>query len=83
MFRFTIRDVLWLTVVVALAVVMLRERALLNSKLASLQAKEAAVQAEQVAVKAKRRELEAQLIMAIDATERLNNQLQSPAKGGP
>lgn len=32
MFRFTIRDVLWLTVVVALGIVVLRERATLKAQ---------------------------------------------------
>jgi hypothetical protein len=41
MLRFTIRDLLWMTVVVALAAVLWRERALLNSERAKLQAEHA------------------------------------------
>jgi hypothetical protein len=74
MFRFTIRDVLWLTVVVGLAVALWRDRALLNSERASLQA-------EQASLKAKRREVDAQFLRLVDAADQLNTQL--PAKASP
>jgi hypothetical protein len=65
MLRFTIRDVLWLTVVAALAIAWYVDRASIDSARASLRA-------EQEALKAKRKELDAQFLRLVDATDELN-----------
>jgi hypothetical protein len=77
MFRFTIRDVLWLTVVVAMGVFLWTELARLDRERASLRDEQAALQA-------KRRALDVKFLELVDATDRLNVQLQLAAgKGGP
>src|SRR5262245_54867599 len=58
MFRFTIRDVLWLMVAVALLLVMWRDRALLQN--------------EHKAVQTKRRELDSQFLRLVNETEELH-----------
>jgi hypothetical protein len=67
MFRFKIRDVLWLTVVVGMSVGWLVDRVSLNEQRGSLGG-------EQAAHKAKRRELDAQFLRLVDATDKLNQQ---------
>ncbi len=66
-FRFTIRDVLWLTVVVGLGVVLWSERA-------TTQKERAALSAEREAVKAKKRELDREFLKLVDAADKLNEQ---------
>ena len=65
MFRFTIRDVLWLTVVVALVVGWWLDRARLDS--------------EREAVKAKQRELDAQFLRLVHLTDELHRRVQASA----
>lgn len=66
MFRFTIRDVLWLTVVTALACAWWIERATIKNERATLAA-------ERESLKAKRRELDAKFLMIVDAQDRINS----------
>jgi len=73
MFRFTIRDVLWLTVVVALLLVLWRDRVWLNSQ-------QAALEAEQASLKAQRRILDARFLELVDATDKLNAVVAKQAK---
>jgi len=70
MFRFTIRDVLWLTVVVALALGWWVEHA-------AMKAERAALSAERQSLQTQRRELDVQFLRMVDATDRLN-QLEAP-----
>jgi hypothetical protein len=65
MFRFTIRDLLWLTLVVALLLVMWRDRVVLNS--------------EREAVKAKQRELDSRFLRIVDITDELHRLVQANA----
>ena len=54
MFRFTIRDVLWLTVVVAIGLWWFRERSALQQRAAKLESDTAALQKERAAFKSER-----------------------------
>ena len=65
MFRFTIRDVLWVMVVVALLLLIWLDRARLNS--------------EREAVKAKQRELDAQFLKVVNLTDELHRRVQANA----
>jgi hypothetical protein len=69
MFRFTIRDLLWLMVVVALASVWWAERAAMKNE-------RAALTAERYSLKAKRRKLDVKFLELVDSQDRLNNELQ-------
>jgi len=55
MFRFTIRDVLWLTVVVALALCSSRERSALQQRTAKLESDSTALQKDRAALESERR----------------------------
>jgi hypothetical protein len=57
MFRFTIRDVLWLTVVVALGVVLWIERASIKRERVLLDKERASLKADQAGVKLKQQQL--------------------------
>ena len=72
MFRFSIRDVLWLTVVVALGICWWLDRVALDKERASLKAQGESLAAEQVSLKAKQRALEAQFLRMVEGTDRLN-----------
>jgi len=66
MFRFTIRDVLWLTVVAAVACAWLVERTAMKNERYELAA-------ERELLKARRHELDAKFLMLVDAQDRVNN----------
>jgi hypothetical protein len=76
MFRFTIRDVLWLTVVVALGVGWWVERASVFTERGQLRS-------EREWLKAKRRELNTQFLILTDTADRLNNPQAQAAKSNP
>jgi hypothetical protein len=73
MLHFTLRDMLWLTVVVGLLLVMWRDRAKIISERALLQN-------EHKAVKAKQRELDTQFIRLVNQTEELHKLVQENAR---
>ena len=67
MFRFTIRDLLWLMVVMGLACAVWADRTSVN-------AERSALRTERESVAAKKRELDTQFLRLVDATDQLNNQ---------
>jgi hypothetical protein len=69
MFRFTIRDVLWLTVVVALGVGW-------SSQQTGLQRGRAEIERQRTKLAAKRAELEQRFMRIVDMNDRLNTEMQ-------
>ena len=67
MFRFTIRDMLWLTIVAAMA-------AATWSQHATMQKERAQLAAERESLNDKRRELDRQFLRLVDATDKVNQQ---------
>jgi hypothetical protein len=78
--RFTIRDLLWLTVVAVMGAAWWLDRLALTRERASLQVEREVLRAEQLALQAKRRELDVQFLRLVEATDQLNNARQRETK---
>jgi DNA-binding transcriptional MerR regulator len=69
MFRFSIRDLIWLTVVVALLLASLSQQA-------ALQRRRVEIEQQRAELATKRAELEQRLLQTIQTNDRLNAELQ-------
>jgi uncharacterized coiled-coil DUF342 family protein len=78
MFRFTIRDVLWLTVVMAMAAAMWSQRAAIQNERSELSA-------ERESLNARWRDMDRQFLRLVDATDKVNQEqaaLENQRKSG-
>jgi hypothetical protein len=78
--RFTIRDLLWLTVVVALGAFAWKTQRSVDGERAKLSAKQEALIAKEREIDAEKRALDRKFLEMVDTTDKLNDQFARSQK---